>query len=257
MIGATIAATATALCVLLLGVAFRPRPTARRPVPSGRVTGGTNRSPGRRVAASSLSSGSPGSPVVVGAVALVAVASLAALGGVVIALVVAAMAGWWLGTAGRRGARHRRRAIAAAMPEALDLLIVTIEAGYLPVEAMRVLHPVLWPVVGDAFADVVARVDRGERVGDALRALPDRLGPPSLTLVDSLLQTDRAGLAFGPAIARLADDARDHRRRLAEAAARELPVRLSFPLVLCTLPSFALVAIVPLLVGALSSVQVR
>ena len=69
--------------------------------------------------------------------------------------------------------------------------------------------------------------------------------------------TDRAGLAFGPAIARLADDARDHRRRLAEAAARELPVRLSFPLVLCTLPSFALVAIVPLLVGALSSVQVR
>ena len=53
----------------------------------------------------------------------------------------------------------------------------------------------------------------------------------------------------------MADEARQHRRRGAEAAARELPVRLSFPLVLCTLPAFVLVAIVPLLVGALSSLR--
>lgn len=142
------------------------------------------------------------------------------------------------------------------MPETLDLVIVCIEAGHLPLDALRLLHPVLPPVIGDAFADVVARVDRGERFGSALGSLPERLGPSSLTFVDALIQTDRAGLAFGPAVERLADDARDHRRRLAEAAARELPVRLSFPLVLCTLPSFVLVAIVPLLIGALASVHV-
>jgi len=155
-----------------------------------------------------------------------------------------------------RTQRHRR-AVMSAMPEALDLVIVSIEAGHLPLEALRLLHPVLPTVVGGAFAEVVARVDRGERFAFALRALPERLGPSSLTFVDAIVHTERAGLAFGPAVQRLADDAREHRRRLAEAAARELPIRLSFPLVLCTLPSFVLVAIVPLLIGALSSVRVH
>jgi tight adherence protein C len=43
------------------------------------------------------------------------------------------------------------------------------------------------------------------------------------------------------------------RRRLDQAAARKLPVRLSFPLVTCTLPSFVLLAIAPAVIAALSS----
>jgi tight adherence protein C len=48
-------------------------------------------------------------------------------------------------------------------------------------------------------------------------------------------------------------EAREARRRLEQAEARRLPVRLSFPLVLCTLPSFVLLAIVPAVIAALSS----
>jgi tight adherence protein C len=54
---------------------------------------------------------------------------------------------------------------------------------------------------------------------------------------------------------RLADEARRHRRRLADASARELPVRLAVPLVSCTLPAFVLLTIAPVLAGALSSLR--
>ena len=52
-----------------------------------------------------------------------------------------------------------------------------------------------------------------------------------------------------------ADDIRAERRRRAEAQARTLPVKLAFPLVMCTLPSFVLLAIVPALLGAVSTLR--
>ena len=65
--------------------------------------------------------------------------------------------------------------------------------------------------------------------------------------------SDRYGLPLGPVLDQLTTEARDSRRRLDQAAARKLPVRLSFPLVACTLPSFVLLAIVPAVIAALSS----
>ena len=53
----------------------------------------------------------------------------------------------------------------------------------------------------------------------------------------------------------LAHEARASRRRQHEATARRLPVRLSFPLVVCTLPSFVLLAIAPAVIAALSSLS--
>ena len=85
--------------------------------------------------------------------------------------------------------------------------------------------------------------------------LPRRLGPCALTLADGLAAADRDGLPLAPVLDRLADEARQHRRRQADTLARQLPVRLSLPLVLCTLPSFVLLAVAPLLLAALSSLH--
>jgi len=155
----------------------------------------------------------------------------------------------------RSRSRQRRRVIAYALPDALDLIVVTIQAGHLPLQALRLLVPSVPVIIGDAFAEVVARVDRGERLRTSLDALGEHLGAPALALASAIAGAAEAGTAVSPALDRLAHDAREYRRRAAEASARELPVRLSFPLVLCTLPSFVLVAIVPLLLGALSSLR--
>ncbi len=157
------------------------------------------------------------------------------------------------------GRRHRRRRLERmlddAYPDALDLFVVSVQAGLLPFEALRRVRPHVHPFIGAAIDDVIDRVHRGRRLVDALDALVEVLGTRALTFVATIALTERTGLAIGPMIDRIADDARLHRRRRAESAARELPVRLSLPLVLCTLPSFVLIAIAPLLIGALSSLR--
>jgi tight adherence protein C len=151
--------------------------------------------------------------------------------------------------------RRRERVLNDAYPDALDLFVVTVQSGLLPFEALLRVRPHVHPIITRAIDDVAARVQQGQRLVDALDALVDVLGSRALSFVATIALAERTGLAVGPMIDRIADDARLHRRRRAEATARELPVRLAFPLVLCTLPSFVLVAIAPLIIGALSSLR--
>jgi tight adherence protein C len=142
-----------------------------------------------------------------------------------------------------------------ALPDAIDLFVLAVRAGHLPAAAVDIVQPHLAPVLQPAFAEVAAAVRNGARFADALAVLPKRLGPQAAPLADSLIAADRYGLPLAPVLDRLADEARQHRRRLADASARQLPVRLSLPLVLCTLPSFVLLAVVPLLLAAFSSLS--
>ncbi len=159
---------------------------------------------------------------------------------------------WWSGI--RRGVRGTRR-IARDFPDALDLLVLSIRAGYLPAQAIVEIIPFLPPALRPSFVAVDDAMRRGDRFADALGQLRTRLGVIAQPLVDSLSVADRYGLPLAPVLERLSLEARQQRRRDTDATARELPVRLAMPLVLCTLPSFVLLAIVPLLLGALSSLH--
>jgi Flp pilus assembly protein TadB len=157
----------------------------------------------------------------------------------------------------RRGRRSRsaQQAIDRAYPEAIDLVVLAVRAGHLPAAAIEATLPYLPPPVRPGFAAVTEQVRGGVPVADALAVLPDQLGPRAGALADSLAAADRYGLPLTPVLERLAAEARAERRRQQEIAARQLPVRLSAPLVLCTLPSFVLLAIAPLLLAALSSLD--
>ena len=122
-------------------------------------------------------------------------------------------------------------------------------------EALLCIRPHVHPIIAASIDDVARRVQSGQRLADALDVLVDALGTRALAFVATIGLSERTGLAIAPMIDRIGDDARHHRRRRAEMSARELPVRLAVPLVLCTLPSFVLVAIAPLLIGALSSLR--
>ena len=151
--------------------------------------------------------------------------------------------------------RATTRLVAQAYPDALDAIVLAVRAGYLPVAALQAALPHVAPPLHTALADVVQRTHAGERFADALGSLPAQLGPIAAPLADSLAAADRDGLPLAPVLDRLADEARQRRRRQADALARQLPVRMSLPRVLCTLPSFVFLAIVPLLLAALSSLQ--
>jgi tight adherence protein C len=135
----------------------------------------------------------------------------------------------------------------------MDLLVLSVRAGLTPFQAVGELAGSDEPVVGDAFAEVVRRTERGQPFADALAALPERLGPSATALADVIATSDRNGLALGPVLDQLTVEIRAARRRLDQAEARKLPIRLSFPLVTCTLPSFVLLAIAPAVIAALSS----
>jgi tight adherence protein C len=155
-------------------------------------------------------------------------------------------------------ARRRRitvRRISHDFPDALDLLVLSIRAGYLPAQAVVEITGFLPKTLLASFTAVGTAMRRGERFGDALGQLRMMLGPVAQPLVDSLSAADRYGLPLAPVLERMSFEARQQRRRDTDATARELPVRLAMPLVLCTLPSFVLLAIVPLLLGALSSLH--
>jgi Flp pilus assembly protein TadB len=170
------------------------------------------------------------------------------------AVAVAIMLIWHHRSGARRQARTRRR-VASDFPDALDLLVLSIRAGYLPAQAVVEIGPFLPLHLRGAFEAVGTAMDGGQRFADALGHLTAALGPVAQPLVDSLSAADRYGLPLAPVLERLSSEARQQRRRDSDAAARELPVRLAIPLVLCTLPSFVLLAIVPLLLGALSSLH--
>lgn len=172
-------------------------------------------------------------------------------------LTVATGIGWALT---RRWRRARAEAAAArrradAVPELIELLVVLIEAGCSPAKAIREsIRHAPKPLVGN-LREVIEHLDVGIRLGDALAVLTDRIGEPVRVLVDTIVRAETYGDPLAPLLLRLHDEAVRQRRVAAEVAARQLPIRLCFPLVCCTLPSFVLLTIVPLLAGAFSSLR--
>ena len=154
--------------------------------------------------------------------------------------------------------RRRRRDLAAAnaaLPDTIELVIIGVRGGLSPTAAIESAGALAPPILRPALAEVAHRLHRGQRLADALQALPELIGPHAAAFADSLAATDRYGLPLEPVLDRLAADVRTDRRQLAEQQARTLPVKLAFPLVVCTLPSFVLLAIVPAVMGAVSTLR--
>ena len=141
-----------------------------------------------------------------------------------------------------------------SIPELVDLFRLAVGAGLSVHQVVDVVEPHAPEVFSPTLVEVRRRVSLGQRLGDALDAF-DELGEPVRPLASALRASAFDGVALGPALERVAADARMQRRRWAEINARKLPVQLLFPLVVCILPAFGLLAIVPLVVSSLSSLH--
>ncbi len=156
----------------------------------------------------------------------------------------------------RRGARRRNdEAIARALPDLVDLFRLAIHAGLTPRLALDRVGPIAPLVTQGAIGGVLMQLGRGRPFADAITSLIDVLGEPIRPLVSALTVSERHGMALAPALELLAVEARNTRRRRAETVARQVPVKLCFPLVGCILPAFILLSVAPLLIGALGSLR--
>lgn len=150
--------------------------------------------------------------------------------------------------AASEGARQR------SIPELVDLFRLAVGAGLSVHQILDVVLPRSPEVFAPTLTEVRRRVALGQRLGDALDAF-DELGESARPLAMALRSAAFDGVPLGPALERVAADARMQRRRWAEINARRLPVQLLFPLVVCVLPAFGLLAIVPLVLSALGTLR--
>mgnify|MGYP001794412752 CR=1 FL=1 len=233
---------AFAMAAVLAGLAPLSSPPGRRVVPRPRRSRATAESPRRRRRRALRILG----------VSLVGIGAAAVLGALMVSTIVGV--GAMLRRLRPRLAERRRRAeMHAALPDAVDLLVLMIRSGLTPHLAVRAMARRAPGPTRDGFDAVVRRVDRGIVLADALDALVAATVPAYAWVADALTTSERHGTPRAPVLDQLALEARRRRRADAEAHARTLPVRLSFPLVVCILPAFVLVAIAPAVMAALSS----
>jgi tight adherence protein C len=149
----------------------------------------------------------------------------------------------------RAKADRRQREIINGFPDALDLMLVCVEAG-LGLEAafsrvgmeMTRSHPLL----AEQFGAVVLELRAGRSQEDALRRMADRAGADEIRAFSTLLiQSHKLGSSIAQTLRTYAAEMRERRRMKAEEKAHRLPVLLSIPLVVCMLPVMIGVLMLP------------
>lgn len=144
-----------------------------------------------------------------------------------------------------QGIRTRQRELFEAFPDAIDLLVVCMEAG-LGLDAAINRASEEMRVRSKELADELYLVTLELRVGatreQALRNMAMRTGlDDAASLATMLIQADRFGTNVADALRVHAETQRVHRHMLAEEAAAKVPVKLVFPVVLCIFPALMLV----------------
>lgn len=145
-----------------------------------------------------------------------------------------------------RRAAARRREIARTLPDAIDLLSVSVEAGIGFDGAVQKVSERFAGPLSAEFAQYLKEVRLGRTREDALRSLAERVELPELkTFVAAVVQADRLGVSLSRVLRVQAEQLRQQRRQRAEEAAMKAPVKLVFPLVFFIFPSLLIVLLGP------------
>ncbi len=151
-----------------------------------------------------------------------------------------------------RQIKKRQKEMQKALPDALDMLVVSVEAGLgLNAALVRVSEEMdrMSPVLSEQLGLVNLEIRAGTSREDALRNLAERTGLQDISsLVGMLIQTDRFGTSVAQALRVHADTMRTKRRQRAEEAAAKTTIKLVFPLVFCIFPAMFVVILGPALI---------
>jgi tight adherence protein C len=147
---------------------------------------------------------------------------------------------------------RRKRRILEGSPDALDLMVVCVEAGMgLDAALNRVTDEMKMTnkPLHEEFRQLILELRAGKSRRDALRSLAVRTGLEDVnSLVTLLIQTDRFGTSIAQALRVHSDGMRTKRHQRAEEMAAKLPVKLLFPLIMFIFPSLFVAILGPTLI---------
>lgn len=155
--------------------------------------------------------------------------------------------------------RKRQTSIQRLLPDALDLLVICVEAGLALNQAFQRVALELRHA-GNLLTTEIAQMNLEIRAGtpreQALNSLADRTGVADLrSLVSMLVQTERFGTSIADSLRIHADTMRTKRRQRAEELAAQTTIKMIFPLVLCVFPALLVVIIGPAMIQIVEMFQ--
>jgi tight adherence protein C len=141
---------------------------------------------------------------------------------------------------------RRQKTILKAMPDALDLLTICVEAGMGFEGAMAKVSEKWENELALAFQRVIREIQLGKIRREAMRDMADRIGLPELTsFVAAVIQSELLGVSMARVLRIQSDQMRMKRRQRAEEEAHKAPVKMLLPMALMIFPAICIVLMTP------------
>jgi tight adherence protein C len=141
---------------------------------------------------------------------------------------------------------RRQKNIRRAMPDALDLLTICVEAGLGFDAAMSKVSEKWQTELSLAFARAIREIQLGKLRREALRTMAERIGIGEMTsFVAAVIQSEQLGVSLAKVLRIQSDQMRIRRRQLAEEEAHKVPIKMLVPMALLIFPSLMITLLTP------------
>jgi tight adherence protein C len=146
----------------------------------------------------------------------------------------------------------RQREIKNSLPDVLDLLTVSVEAGLGFDGALAKVIDKMPGALANEFENVLQEMKVGKQKRDALKDMADRVGLNDLTtFVGSIIQADQLGVSIGNVLRIQSEQMRQKRRQRAQEKAMKAPIKMLIPMVLFIFPTIFSVLIGPVVINVI------